>query len=174
MTRMLLVCLFLGFTGCSDDGAPARDGLLQDSGAMDQSLADAAAKDQAAVDGSIPDSGAADLMVSDKKLSPDQILKPDKKSAADASLTSCTGLKKAVTDEMVRIAKCSSTPDCTFLWGICPFGCHIPHNKTADLAKYKAAVAAFQASSLCKKCVYKCAKPGTLTCKAGSCVMTYP
>ncbi len=178
----IIVLLVMSLAGCSDDGDPADvDGAVVDQAVVDLASADQKASDKGKPDSAVADKGATntDQKVKPDQKAPDQKIVPDKKAAADKAVTldaatSCAGLKKAVTDEKARIATCKATSECTFLWGICPFGCHIPHNKTADLTKYKAAIAAYQASSLCQKCTYKCTKPGTLNCKAGKCVMTYP
>ena len=173
MRVVVVICLLLGLVGCSDEeGSSAVDSGAADLAGADLVKADQKSSDMARADMSRADSAASpDRSVPDSK-TPDQIA-PDQTLKLDAP-ASCVGLKKAVTDEIARIAACKVNSDCTFLWGICPFGCHIPHNKTADLTLYKAAIAAFQASSLCQKCTYKCGQPGTLGCTAGKCVMTYP
>ena len=178
--RVILVAFMMSClaAACDEDSAsPTDSGWVQDSAGWDWWRPDLGPADQAGPDGVMPDKGKPDLprldaiimdMASLDTATPDQAMKPD------AAPASCAGIKKAVTDEIARIAKCAATSECTFLWGVCPFGCHIPHNKSADLTKYKAALAAFQASSLCQKCTYKCTQPGTLACTAGKCVMSYP
>ena len=164
----LLVCL----TACDEEAGTPVDGAVQDTLSLDQALADSGAADKAAVDSASPDAKRPDSAVLDKA-TPDKAT-PDMPAKADAGPASCAGIKKAVTDEIARMAKCTATSECTFLWGVCPFGCHIPHNKSADLTKYNAAIATFQKSPLCQKCTYKCGQPGTLACTGGKCAMTYP
>ncbi len=173
----LLSLTLLLHMACSDNeiGTPTADSSTTDRGAAEASVPDGKVPDAARADLAASDSMPPDAMPPDGMSVADDLLHPDQKVVKpDAAPNTCAGIKKAVTDEMARIAKCATTAECTFLWGVCPFGCHIPHNKKADLAKYKAAIAAYQASSLCQKCAYKCTKPGSLSCKSGKCVMSYP
>ena len=175
MRVMLLVMMMMSClaAGCDEEsGSPADSGWVQDYSGWDWARADQGKVDRGVPDVSAADKGKADMPVADVHV--EDLAPLDISSQADAAPASCTGIKKAVTDEIARIAKCAATSQCTFLWGVCPFGCHIPHNKSADLAKYKAALAAFQASPLCQKCTYKCTAPGALACTAGECVMIYP
>jgi hypothetical protein len=179
----------LALTGCSEesgspprDGAPSEAGTTPDSSAPDSQAADQRLADHQNPDRRLPDQAVPDRAIPDAartdRAGPDAAgsdLGPsDSALATDAPTHGCPKLTRAVLDAMAQIAKCTATSQCTFLWGICPFGCHVPYNKSASLTAYNAAIAAFQASSACRKCTYRCGPPGTLSCKGGACVMTYP
>jgi hypothetical protein len=85
----------------------------------------------------------------------------------------CTAARQAVQQEMARINHCVMDGDCSYIAGQCPFGCHIPYNRSESTATLKQLLADYAAMSECPHCSYDCQVPGPVSCQAGRCSISY-
>lgn len=176
---VVLAVVTLG--GCDDEPSGNVDAGMNDAGAelgapdsrwsVDAAIDSAPTVDRASIPDRLPDPDRAPAP--DRQRAPDRSPGVDR-GAPDATTPSCAAAKQAVLSEIARLNRCTNTGDCAYIWGVCPFGCHIPHNKADSTTRLKTLMTAYTSMKQCPQCTYRCAPPGTLSCTAGVCTMAYP
>lgn len=80
----------------------------------------------------------------------------------------CDTRKAALKARFVEAARCQTDAECETMQPGCPFGCGLAVNRSTDVGRLKADIAAFKSD--CNDCVYRCRPPsGPPVCVAGAC-----